>query len=49
MSSVPASARGLFATTPTGWPPEPREGADDVLGPELLHLEQLAVVDRPSR
>ena len=35
MSSVPASARGLFATTPTGCAAEAREAADDVLRPEL--------------
>ena len=45
MSRVPASARGLLRDDPDRMPAEPGERADDVLRPELLHLEQLAVVD----
>ena len=30
-----------------GMPAEPREAAEDVLRPELVHLEELAVVDDP--
>ena len=45
MSSTPASDRGWLPTTPTEWPLEPGEPADDVLGEALVHLEELAVVD----
>ena len=45
MSSVPASARGLFATIPDAVAAEAREAADDVLRPERLYLEEVPVVD----
>ena len=48
MSSTPASARGWLPTTPTGVAAEPREAADEVLGPALVDLEELAVVDDPA-
>ena len=44
MSSTPASERGWLPTTPT-MAAEPCEAADDVLGPVLVHLEEVAVVD----
>ena len=45
MSSTPASDARLVADHADRMPAEPREPADDVLRPALVHLEELAVVD----